>query len=466
MSPEMLQQLLAGGESPTLEFKSAAVKDDALGAIVCAFLNTNGGTVVVGAHDDGCVDPVADAPRRVQEIQHALQGSIHPNAMWSVVIEQLGQDRVILIEVPAGDQQPYVFADKIYLRRKTATEVATVTEISRMILARQPAEHRWERMPALGVSLEELDTSLILETAREATTNRFVSFTRPEDPMSILEDLNLARNGAVTNGAVVLFAKNPTHHFPQARIRAAVFADVKTGEFIDNKDFQGNAFAALEKVEAFLRLNVRIGSKFPEGSLAREDRPTVPWNALREGVMNALVHRDYAAFTGGMSLGIYPDRIEIWNSGQLPPGLSVKDLANEHPSLPQNPDIAHVFFLRRLIERWGRGTRSIVEECVRVGLPPPTWRVDATGVTLTYFTGASSPDLKRLNARQRELASRLKTGERITPAEYYAATTEVSQRQLQRDLAGLASAGVLRQEGDGPATVYVRTSLSLNPDKV
>jgi ATP-dependent DNA helicase RecG len=121
----------------------------------------------------------------------------------------------------------------------------------------------------------------------------------------------------------------------------------------------------------------------------RRDTPTYPWGALREGVMNALTHRDYAAFDGQLSIQIKSAQIEIWNPGRLPEGMTVQDLPRGHVSRPPNPNIAHVFFLRGLIERVGIGTQRIVQECQAAGLPDPVWELRAGGVSLTLRLPAS-----------------------------------------------------------------------------
>jgi ATP-dependent DNA helicase RecG len=92
--------------------------------------------------------------------------------------------------------------------------------------------------------------------------------------------------------------------------------------------------------------------------------------------VNALVHRDYSAFDGGMSVAVYDGRMEFWNSGQLPDEMTVEDLRVTHPSRPINPDIAQVCFLYGLMERWGIGTQKIIRSCVENGLPEPDWKVD------------------------------------------------------------------------------------------
>ena len=116
--------------------------------------------------------------------------------------------------------------------------------------------------------------------------------------------------------------------------------------------------------------------------------------------MNALVHRDYSAYSGGLSVSIYPHRLELWNPGRLPEGLYPTDLKTARVSRPHNPDIAHVFFLRGLMERWGIGTRRIVEECRASGLPDPRWEEVGGGIRLTlYLRHAESAVLDELNER-------------------------------------------------------------------
>jgi len=117
--------------------------------------------------------------------------------------------------------------------------------------------------------------------------------------------------------------------------------------------------------------------------------------------------------------------------------------------------MAHVFYLRGIIERIGRGTIKIVDQCRTAGLKPPQWKATRSGITLTLFGGQHPV---KLNGRQKELLHSLTPGETVEPADYYAKMDGViSQRQAQRDLSRLESGGWLRQEGDGPATIYVRT---------
>jgi ATP-dependent DNA helicase RecG len=172
--------------------------------------------------------------------------------------------------------------------------------------------------------------------------------------------------------------------------------------------------------------------------------------------VNAFVHRDYAAFEGGMSVGLYPNRLVIWNSGDLPEGIRIGDLKKEHPSILRNPDISHVFYLRRYMERVGRGTQKIIEECRAARLPAPKWEAGPGGVTLTLFAGTGLGETERLNLRQRKLLKDMQVGTLVKTAEY-CELLAVSERQGRRDLMELEQAGFLDREGEGPATVFRRT---------
>jgi ATP-dependent DNA helicase RecG len=479
-----IQELLDVGESEHLEFKSGDLSLDGIGATVCAFLNSQGGTLVVGVDARGHPRPVqGGAEEKALAIRDFLQEQVSPMAPWSVEVEEYPVGEVITVDVPRGMDRPYVCRGTIFLRRGGATVPADASMVRRLVQGQYVQPTRWERLPALGVELAELSAEEIRQTVTLAQQTRNYRFRQPNVAEEVLADLGLLRQGQLTNAADVLFGRNPGPRLPQTRIRATVFAEDKGGDFIDDRVLEGCAFALLEQVFAFVQQHIRIEARFgagkparqgrphyprpprvkpsrlrPPGQLAREDRPQYPFDALRGGLINAIIHRDYAMVSGGMAVGIYPERIEIWNSGRLPEGLEVGDLKRTHPSLPANPDMAHVFHLRGLIERIGRGTLKIVEQCKEFGLPSPEWKVAPSGITLV-FRGAKQ--VKSLNERQKELLGRLEPGQTLKPRDYYDQMEgSVSQRQAQRDLSDLERGGWLRQEGEGPSTVYVRTELA------
>lgn len=114
-------------------------------------------------------------------------------------------------------------------------------------------------------------------------------------------------------------------------------------------------------------------------------------------MINALAHRDYSSASGGVSIHVYPRRLEIWNSGALPEGVTVQSLLNGQISILRNPDIAHVLYLRGLMEKAGRGTVLMVRKCLEKGLPSPFWKSDSKlGVTVTFPAPEVTPEVMKL----------------------------------------------------------------------
>ncbi|MGA1869376.1 MAG: Fic family protein [bacterium] len=170
-------------------------------------------------------------------------------------------------------------------------------------------------------------------------------------------------------------------------VRAACFTQDKADDtFRDMKSFEGPLGSLLEWVFDFINRNTPTVSKFNKSDLRRHDEQLYPSEAIREGLVNAFAHRDYADFAGGIAVYIYPMRLEIWNPGCLPAGITPGTLTTGHLSVLRNPDIAHVLYLRGFMEKLGRGSVMILKACKDRGLPAPMWASDEeSGVTLTFF---------------------------------------------------------------------------------
>lgn len=119
-------------------------------------------------------------------------------------------------------------------------------------------------------------------------------------------------------------------------------------------------------------------------TLEREEHLTVPYKAIREGVVNALTHRSYRDAGGSVGIAIYDDRVEIENPGSFPPNWNLEKMMAEHESKPQNPLIATVLYKRKVLESWGRGIGLMISECRREGLPEPIYKTDADSVRLIF----------------------------------------------------------------------------------
>lgn len=305
----------------------------------------------------------------------------------------------------------------------------------------------------MGIEESDLDKEEIRKSFDEA---RRYHIPKEGIEFSVIETLrlfHLAESGQICNGALVLFGMHPENRLPQTRVRAVCYSDSGADDLIDSRMFEGNAFRLIERIMEFFKRHISISSEIPTDNLQRKEKSAYPFPALREAVLNAVQHRDYEAYDGGISVVVKPNSIKIWNSGALPAGMTVDDLKREHHSRPHNPDIAHVFFLRGYVERIGSGAGRMIKWCRNAGLPDPEWRQDSGGVSVTFRTAG---EMSWLNERQNDLLKTIKPGSELSTSEFRKRYT-VSDRQARNDLSDLVKAGYLRRTGSGPATRYVRT---------
>jgi ATP-dependent DNA helicase RecG len=462
MENTVLGQILEQGESDRVEFLSGVDLQSRVEEASCAFLNGQGGILVAGVKDDGRLVGVPAAEAKARALQQHLLAAISPPAPLSVTVEDMRDKKLVVVDVPQGLEKPYICKGKIMVRRGTAIVPAVANDISSLIGQRALAEARWERLPALGAEEDDLGAGLIRKVAETIKERRGFAIDPRRKPAKVLERLGLVRAGQLTNAALVLFGKDPAQWYPQTRVRAAHFRGHDRTEFLDNQVFEGSLFSLLEGLAAFVQSHTPVSSRFDRDDLQRRDQLAYPLHAVREAIVNALVHRDYSAFDGGMSIAVYDGRIEFWNSGALPDEMTVDDLRTTHPSRPINPDIAQVCFLYGLMERWGIGTQKIIRACLQHGLPEPEWRVDRNGVILTLRRMQEAPSQTAadgLNLRLLSVARRLRAGERLKVADYLKlVSAAVKERQARIDLNHLTEAGYLQRVGAGPATMYIRTA--------
>ena len=473
-SRQLIQNLLKQGVGEQLEFKKV-IRKDSIGRTICAFLNNEGGQLLVGISNDLKVVNVPNADKAKDEIESYLNKEIVPETPIMVSIEQYGKNQIILIKVWAGSKQPYIFNGSIYYRRKAQTVKATSNEIADLIHKRKKMEIHWERQPALGIELEDFDLDEIHLTIKNALKGGHLDESK-RDPIDFLSHYGLFQNGHFTNAAVVLFATNPAHLIPQTRVRIAFLEKGKTDdEFIDYQVFEENLFKNILLIQSFLEKHLRISRKFDDKDWKRTDDYVIPMDALREGIMNALVHRDYASVTASIAIIIYSDRIEITNTGKSP--LKASEFKRDHLSVPVNPDIAHMVFLRGYIEKIGRGTLKIIERCREAHLKAPIWNTTESSVKLTFYPniklgGASvgaidGASVKNIDGAidgaidgvtkevRKKLAILLKAiaveeGRRIP--DYRIATQLGSERTMERYIQQLRNAGLIEFKGEAAQT--------------
>jgi ATP-dependent DNA helicase RecG len=264
-----------------------------------------------------------------------------------------------------------------------------------LLLQRDHARRRWENQVAVGVRLDDLDHEEILRTRDDAIRFRRISAGTSLDVGDILDRLGLRRDGELTQASQVLYGTRFLPDYPQAKLKLGRFRGTKiTGDILDNKQEYYHGFAAVREAMAFLDRTLPLSGHFVKGRMQREDRLPVPADALREIILNAVMHRDYSYPGSDVAVAVFDDRIEISSYGSLPTGLTAEMLSGSHPSVLRNPLIAQTFHRTGAIEAWGRGTNRVIDECKNYGIDPPTFELRGNSVVVTFRAQiALGPDL-------------------------------------------------------------------------
>jgi len=458
MNLQELQELVAAGESEQLEFKKSTAQLRRACETLCAMLNAEGGRVLIGVTPEGRIVGQKVSDKTLRELA-GLLGKFEPAAPIEQERLPVGgaKEVLILTAAPNTESRPYVFEGRPYERVASITSMMPQETYQRLLTERGRHQWSWEAQPASGYGISDLDHDEIHRTVRLGIAAGRLPESIGGDVRDTLDRLGLLREGRPNNAAVVLFGTR-FPDYPQCQLRMARFRGVDKSEFLDQRQIEGRAFALLEEAMLFLRRHLPVAGRVIPGLFEREDEPLFPLEALREGLVNAFCHRDYAVTGGAVSLAIYDDRLEIWSDGTLPCGLRPEDLKRDHPSRPRNPLIAKVFYLRGVIERWGRGTQKIVELCVKAGHPEPEFGEQAGSVWVRFVpSGYIAPHrvAHDLTERQRELLQMLAHHGRLPLREIRKRlASPPSDRMIQEDLAHLRRLGLVHSSGRGRGAVY------------
>ncbi|MBI2191316.1 MAG: hypothetical protein HYU36_04960 [Planctomycetes bacterium] len=255
----------------------------------------------------------------------------------------------------------------------------------RLLVERGHAKRRWENLPAEGLTLKQLDRKEILRTRELAIQQSRISPDTGRDIGEILNRLGLRIDGVLTQAALMLYGKRFLPDYPQCLLKLGRFRGTEvTGEIVDNRQEHMNAFAMVREGMAFLERTMPLGARFPTGKIFREDRFPVPLDALREILLNAVMHRDYSHYSGYVAIAVFDDRIEIQSYGRLPIGITVEQLSGPHRSKPTNPLIAEAFHRTGAVEVWGRGTNRVIAMCKKHDTAPPVFEEQQGFLVVTF----------------------------------------------------------------------------------
>lgn len=435
-STKQLKAVLKKGEGQTLEFKRSTAELQGAMQSLCAFMNGAGGLVIIGVGPDGRLigQDVSDATH--QKIAAALD-RFEPPAQVTMESADIGQGKqTIVLKAEAGNESvPFTFEGRAYERVGTTTRKMPQSRYEELLLERAHSKRRWENLPAKRLTLKDLDRKEILRTRELAIQQNRISPDTSRDIGEILDRLGLRVGGVLTEAAQVLYGKKFLPDYTQCLIKMGRFRGTEiTGEIVDNRQEHMNAFSMVREGMAFLERTMPLGARFPKGQIFREDRFPVPLDALREILLNAVMHRDYSHYSGYVAIVVFDDRIEIRSYGRLPTGITVEQLSGRHDSKPTNPLIAEAFHRTGAVEVWGRGTNRVIGMCREHGAAPPIFE-ERQGFLIVTFKAQIIADGRTVSDAQSEA---------LLPTQSATQSTDPVERLLTCLTQGEMSAGELR----------------------
>jgi len=444
MEEKELERALTSGETESLEFKESP--NETFYKTISAFANTKGGTILLGVNNKANIVGIELSTKFLEDLTNRLVNklSLYPE-IETVDIED---KRVIAVKV-ARSGYPVSYEGRYYERVGNTTREMSPEKL-RVLLLRGKT---WDSLMG-DFPLEQIDTETVHRFACLAVErNRLAGVSLDEPPEVVLEKLELMADGKLTNGAILLFGKNPQKHFVNLCVRIGRFKTETA--IIDDKWVRGNLFQQFDETLNVLRQH--IGVRYEIKEIEREDIWDYPIPALREAVLNALIHRDYFNIANFTTIKIYDDHIWFSNPGGLPEGITVEQLKKPHQSCLRNPLVAKVFYLAGYIEQYGSGTVRMVEWMKEAGLPEPEYKEEMGGFSVYFYKDIYTEENLRkmgLNKRQIRAMMYVKEKGKITNKEYQD-ITGVSKPMATIDLKNLVEKKVFEKLGTtGRGTEY------------
>lgn len=405
---------------------------------ICGFANANGGKIVIGKDDSGKIVDLKNSKQLLEDIPNKTRDIL--GIVVEVNLHQTSEGD--FIEIIVEDHPfPVNYKGQYHYRSGSTKQELKGTALDKFLL--QKKGKRWDGVPVPKVTISDLKPETFQFFRKKAIkAQRVDEETLSDDNENLLENLKLIENNYLKRAAILLFHPNPETFVTGAYIKIGYFEADDELKYQD--EVQGNIFDQIEKTIDLL-FTKYIKSSISYEGLNRVEKYDYPKDAVREALLNAVSHKDYAGAVP-IQISVYPEKILFWNEGQLPDNWTIEKLFVKHPSKPFNPDIANVLFRSGYIEAWGRGIRKMINECVRAGLPEPKFFYDMSGFWVEFSTGIYSEEQLKslgLNNRQIKTILYLKDNKRITNSEYQSIFS-VSRNTASRDLSELVDKGLIK----------------------
>ncbi len=437
-------------ESKTLEFKSQVPSFLSLIKTCVAFANTAGGSIIIGVEDnDRKIVGITDKDRRrlYDDFPNSLYDSTSPGILAHIYEKNLGDSSIMIIEVPFSPKRPVYIkkegaSNGVYLRVGTSNRRADESHIKSLI--RESRYHYHDGEPT-NATIDDLSNELLLKCYGKNHSHKklLAEFV-------LTQGMNDKRY-PVTVAGVLMFAEYPDRYIPEANILCTQFSGTKGRNIISTRQLDGPIpqliHESLQLVGNWLEKHFTL-----QGAMLTGTSP-VPQKALREAIMNALLHRKYT-IPGAVKIALYDDRLEIFSPGAFPGLIDIKNLG-DGTSYLRNPHLARLAHRLHLVEKLGTGIKLIFEECKKSGIKKPQYSEDGDYVKITFeFT----PDMEAKKTDEERILNLISLRNEINVTDVISLLS-VSRNTATRKLNKLISNNSIKRVGKGPSVRYIKMQI-------
>jgi len=434
-------------EQQNIEYKSVW-RDEYL-KWICGFANAQGGTLFIGMADNGDIIGVKDSKKLLEDLPNKITAIL--GIMADVNLRETEQGDYIEIVVEP-QPNPVNYKGEYHFRSGSTKQELKGAALDKFLL--QKYGKKWDGVTIPNVTISELKQETFdFFRKRGIRSQRLDESIMFDSNEQLLDNLQLIENGMLKRAAILLFHPKPEKYVTGAFIKIGFFETNIDLRFQD--EVHGNLFEQIEKTMELL-FTKYIKAIISYEDIYRVETYEYPREAVREALLNAVSHKDYASGYP-IQISVYNDKIMIWNEGSLPDNWTVERLLSKHPSKPYNPDIANAFFRSGYVEAWGRGIEKISNQCVSAGLPTPIFNVEGNDFWLIFRKDKYNEQSLRelgLNERQIKAVMYVKEKGKITNREYLEINEGVTDRTVLRDLELLIKSAIFQRIGDKKATFY------------
>jgi len=350
--------------------------------------------MIIGMDDDGTVFGVENPQKLLETIPVDIRNKL--DIRYSLTVISKDRKKCVKITVEKGSR--LLDLDGVYYKRVgSTTQVVTGEELRDWIVSDSGIS--WTDLPTDKVTTEELSQNAIdLFIDKGISAGRMSLNARDGDRRTLLRNYDLMKNDSLLRSGAVLFSENPWRISKASHVKIGAFSE--DGTLLRDDFIEGPVIMQPDRVMDILLNKYVQGTNKVEG-LAMVVKYPYPEIALREAVMNAIVHRDYSSVVD-TNIRVYPDCVKISNPGNLPAGWTAENLFKAHDSKPANPAIAQVFFTMKYIEKYGTGIGTIRKECAKMGLPEPEYNVEKKRIEIVFRLPEKDDDTSRRGVQKRQ----------------------------------------------------------------